>query len=131
MKASIAKVKTLLSLSKRDPSTSLETQVDFSDHLTVRDVDKSLLKLGFHIDLKSLKRPNPIINFVGPAGAIIHFHTDFGIGTVKLDPKYQAVQRPPKQMIIKFSVDNWDLTEEDIIEIIANKLPKKLGIRVG
>lgn len=130
MLASIRKVKELMKLIKNEPDTILSTSVDFGDQEDMSDIEKSLATLGFHLDPKCLKRRDTIFNFVGPAGVVVNVEKYSGFGFVKLDPRYPFVPRPPKEVTIKVEVDNWKLTEKQIIAAIAGRLPKKLGIRV-
>lgn len=134
MLASIRKVKELMKLIKKEPDLILSTKVDFGDQDGMSGIEKSLAPLGFHLDRKCLKRRNTIFNFVGPAGVVVDVNDCSGsgyiFGWVKIDPGYPFVPRPPKEMTIKVQVDDWKLTEKQIAEAIASRLPKKLGIRV-
>lgn len=122
MLESIKKVKLLMRLYKKDPNTELNTKVDFSDHSGPSAIEKSLEKLGFHLDRRSLKRRDVWLDFVGPAGVWIKVDHESGFGFVDLNPNNQAVPRPPKEFTVTLRSEDRSLTSEEVIFLLRRAI---------
>jgi|688.fasta_scaffold19139_8 hypothetical protein len=114
MLASIKRVKELMKLYQKNPDMEMNVHVDFSDTDGMSDIEKSLDKLGFHLDKKCLKRRDTWFDFKGPAGVTIRVDRESGIGFVDLSPNNPAVPKPAKEFTVTLKSNDWDLTDREV-----------------